>query len=86
MPRLTRNSEAVKLLRSKFQSGQLTGNETPKRVYESHPIFLRHTLTSFRTCYNRLKKELNAGSGKFFASLLTCHASRFAILKTFLTL
>lgn len=56
-PRLTKGSKAVKLLRSKFQKGEITGKEDPKLVWQSDDVFKQHKLPNFRTCYNNVKKD-----------------------------
>ena len=38
-PRLTENWQAVKLLRSKFVSGELDGSDEPEVAHSSNPIF-----------------------------------------------
>ncbi|KAI0557028.1 hypothetical protein FGB62_353g00 [Gracilaria domingensis] len=56
--RLTVNSNAVKMLRMKLQTGELQGNETAEQVWRSEPCFQEHRLDTFRSCYNRVKKSL----------------------------
>lgn len=57
MSRLTRNSAAAKLLRAKFQRGQLTGMEKPKKVWQSSRTFQAYSLESFRVRYNLIRRE-----------------------------
>lgn len=64
--RLTKNSRAVSVLREKFEDGTVTGDETPKAVWSSDPIFQVHSLNAFRTCFNSMKAENKSGNGKCF--------------------
>lgn len=48
---------AVKLLRTKFVNGEITGRENPKAVWEAEPVFQKHKLTNFRACYNNMKRS-----------------------------
>ena len=52
---LTKRSNAVRLLRSKFEKGELTGNEQPKAAWKSEETFQKHKLGNFRTCYNAMR-------------------------------
>ena len=63
-PKLSASSKAVKLLRLKFESGQITGKETPKSVWQSEKLFQQYKLLTFRTCYTKLRKEFSAQRGK----------------------
>ncbi|KAI0563120.1 hypothetical protein FGB62_46g01 [Gracilaria domingensis] len=56
--RLTANSNAVKMLRMKLQTGELQRNEKAEKVWRSEPCFQEHRLDRFRSCYNRVKKNL----------------------------
>lgn len=58
--RLTKKSLAVRLLRTKFEKGALTGEEQPKAVWESDAVFQKHKLANFRTCYNSMRLEFGA--------------------------
>ena len=79
MPKLTNSSIAVKLLRAKLESGQLSGNEAPKSVWESDPTFKMHSLSNFRTCYNKLRRELDIPDGELlrFSSTKVCYYDHF---------
>lgn len=66
--KLTESSKAVRLLRSKFRSGEVTGQELPKSVWESEPSFMDHKLNNFRTKFHKIRKELE-GEGKAFSIL-----------------
>lgn len=57
-PRLTKNSRARNVLKEKLENGDLTGEESPKTVWSSDPLFKVHTLDSYRTCYNNVKAEI----------------------------
>lgn len=59
--RLTADSQAVRLLREKFESGAIDPAHTASRVRNSEYIFQRYPLTNFRTCYNKLKREYYPG-------------------------
>lgn len=64
---LSKNSEAVIRLHEKFESGELSGDETPKQVWLSDTAFQRHKLDNFRTCYNNMKfKFQNIGDNSKF--------------------
>lgn len=67
-PKLTRNSKAVQLLIAKFRSGELSGRENTKDVYESNPLFKNHRLSTSLTRYNVLRKEFARDEGmcKYF--------------------
>lgn len=55
--KLSKNSPAVKLLRSKFDRGLVTPDMTPADVRETEPLFKAHKPTNWRTCFNNMKKE-----------------------------
>ena len=61
---LTKLSPAVKLLRSKFERGDLTRTERPNTVWEADSCFQQHSLSSFRTRFSRMKKEYENSSGR----------------------
>jgi len=65
-PRLTKKSPAVMLLRSKLESGELSGTEEPRFVRDSDSAFKQYSLNAFRTCYNNLRKELFNGKFIFY--------------------
>ena len=62
MGKLTATSPARMLLVSKFLSGEITGEEDPKSVWESDPVFKAHKLANFRVHYNDLRKNPPIGS------------------------
>lgn len=64
-PKLTKNSPAMLLLRRKLDSGEINLSESPKRVWESEPIFRRHKLATFRAQFNRMKKDYNDNESGF---------------------
>lgn len=57
--RVTKSSNAVRLPRSKFEKGDLTGNEQPMAVWkwESEESFQEHKLGNFHTSYNAMRFE-----------------------------
>ena len=63
-PKLTKNSLAVKTLNSMLSSGELSGTDNPKSVWESNHLFKSHKLPNFRTCYNRLRKQYSLKNSK----------------------
>lgn len=76
MTRLTKTSRAVKLLRSKFETGEVTGREDPKEFWQSEVVFQEHKLTNFRTCYNNIRKDFEGQHGK----LLFCLSQIFTFI------
>ena len=64
VPKLTRNSEAVQLLLSKFESGLISKDADARSVWESEIIVKRHNLPNFRTCFNNMRKEFFPPAGK----------------------
>lgn len=81
--KLTKGSQAVRLLRRKFESGDVKGDEPPKTVWESESLFQKHKLVNFRSCYNALRVEFKAkesGSGTYHKTMHPC-----SILYTILT-
>lgn len=60
LQQLCESSKAVKLLRSKFQTGELNGIELPKTMRELEELFKEHPLNNFRTCFNKIKKQLQS--------------------------
>ena len=60
MTKLTKDCLALKLLRARIKSRQITGDDPPKQVWKSDPSFKLYNLANFRTCYNRLRKELES--------------------------
>lgn len=62
-PRLTKGSKAVRLLRAKFESGWLTGDERAQDVYASDPAFQAHKADNFWTCYNNMRREFRSADG-----------------------
>ena len=55
-----KKSLAVRMLRSKFEKGEVTGGESPKSVWESDDVFQKHKLSNFRTCYNAMGVEFES--------------------------
>lgn len=72
-PKLTESSQAVKILRAKFRTGEVTGKEKPKAVWESDPAFQKHRLNNFRTCFNKIKKQLEDEGTFFFVLAFSFH-------------
>ena len=62
--RLSKNSPAVTTLRRMLSSGELSGGEDPKSVWQSNSLFMEHKLSNFSTFYNRLREEIPAEKGK----------------------
>jgi len=62
MRRLTKTQAAYKKIEKMFDSGELTGNETPKDVWEGDECFKEWPLSVFRGALNRIKtaKGVNA--------------------------
>lgn len=56
-PRLTANSKAMKKLKQSLDAGILTGNETPKAVWTSDPMFQKFSLNTFRAAWYRIRKD-----------------------------
>ena len=69
---LSKNSEAVRLLREKFECNEITGDETPKQAWLMDPLFQQYKLENFRTCYNNMKKEYQSGSSNCQYYLSSC--------------
>ena len=69
MGKLTAQSPARRLLLSKFQSGEITGKEDPKVVWESNDVFQQHKLANFRVHYNNIRKNPPSKDGKFALSM-----------------
>ena len=63
--KLTKNSKAVMMLKQMLSSGQLSGEEDPKTVWQSLPTFMEHKLSNFLTCYYRLRRQFCTGKGTF---------------------
>lgn len=63
-PRLTKGSKAVRILRGKFENGAISGQEDPKSVWLSDPVFQGHKLSNFRTFYHNIKKEMGEYEGE----------------------
>ena len=58
--RLTKKPLAVRMLRSKFEKGEVTGGESLKSVWESDDAFQKHKVGNFRTCYNAMGGEFGS--------------------------
>lgn len=58
-----KKSQAVRLLRAKFENGEIKGDEQPKAVWESDAAFQKHKLPNFRTCYNSMRLEFGHKGG-----------------------
>lgn len=56
-PRLDENSPAVKLLRKRFKSGEITADDDARSVQATDALFLQYKPDTFRTRFNRMKKE-----------------------------
>lgn len=56
--RLTKETEAYKLLEDKLRSGQLSGWELPDDVRRMEEEFNRFELTRFQTCYYRMRDRI----------------------------
>ncbi|KAI0557039.1 hypothetical protein FGB62_176g05 [Gracilaria domingensis] len=57
MPRMTKNSPAIRLLRHKFERGDITGTKPPKQVWLSEKVFQKHKLNAFRAQYYLMRKH-----------------------------
>lgn len=68
-PRLDESSKAVKTLRKRFASGQYNEEDDARSVQASEPLFHEFKIDTFRTRFNRLRKEY-CGVGRFFCHLL----------------
>jgi hypothetical protein len=55
--RLTKDTEAYKLMEWKIVNQEVDFNLPPKDIYATEPIFQNYTPDQFRTCWNRLKAE-----------------------------
>ena len=67
--RLTKRSKPVRLLRAKFEDGEISGKEDPKVVWQSNDVFSGCNLNNFRTCYNTMGKEFLSKSKSFITFL-----------------
>ena len=76
---MSKNSEAIKLLRHMFSNGQINDSDTPKSVYESSDVFQKHKLSNFRTHFNSMRKEYKPNEGMFLF-LCTFSSKLFDIL------
>lgn len=56
--RMTKNSAAVKLLKAKFLSGEVTTKHRPADVWRQSPVFQRHKLPTFRNCFHKIRREI----------------------------
>lgn len=65
-PRLDESSAAIKLLRKRFDNGDIGDDDDARSIRMTDPLFMQYKLDTFRTRYNRLKKEYFPDAGKFF--------------------
>lgn len=54
----TRDSSALIILKERLESGQLTGEESLKEVWELDELFRAHKIFNFRVRYYALWKEM----------------------------
>ena len=62
LPRLTKKSPAVVLLRSMLERGAIGQDDEPADVHASQELFRQYPLSSFRTCFNNQKREFFNGT------------------------
>ena len=79
MNKLTAKSPAKQLLIRKLLSGEITGKEEPKTVWESDPIFKQHKMNTFRTHYNQLRKNPPQQESRFLHLSFVTHSNIFKI-------
>ena len=75
MGKFTRSSPAMLLLASKFEKGEPTGSEDPKDVWLSEPTFTEHKLATFKTHYNKVRKDFGYSHGNINRSHVTEHVN-----------
>lgn len=63
-PRLDENAPAIQLLRKQFDKGDIGEDDDARSIRMTDPIFMSYKLDTFRSRYNRLKKEYFPHSGK----------------------
>ena len=56
--RWSNRTKAYKILKEGLEDGSIDPNNKPKDVHESNPEFLRYSLPSFRSGFNRLKSQM----------------------------
>lgn len=64
-PRLDESSKAVKLLRKRMSNGEITGDDDYKSVQAAEPVFQEYKPDTFRTRFNKLKREYFDEFGEF---------------------
>lgn len=64
---------AYRTLKELFESGSITGMESPRVIYNMDNVFRKYNIDQFRTGYNNFKQDFIPKNGKFifFSTLFT---------------
>jgi hypothetical protein len=69
LPRWSSRCAAARALKQGLADGTIDSNTKPKDVYESDPLFMKYSLSTFRSALNRARAEVGClvrDDGKFY--------------------